>query len=86
MECRPGCGACCVAPSITSPIPGMPGGKPAGVRCIHLAADFRCLLYGACERPGVCDGLRPSPEMCGGTREENLAYLEDLERRTTPGG
>ncbi|HCS2930732.1 TPA: YkgJ family cysteine cluster protein, partial [Shigella flexneri] len=24
MECRPGCGACCTAPSISSPIPGMP--------------------------------------------------------------
>ncbi|EOS9504771.1 YkgJ family cysteine cluster protein, partial [Shigella flexneri] len=23
MECRPGCGACCTAPSISSPIPGM---------------------------------------------------------------
>ncbi|NYZ53719.1 YkgJ family cysteine cluster protein, partial [Escherichia coli] len=29
MECRPGCGACCTAPSISSPIPGMPDGKPA---------------------------------------------------------
>ena len=28
--CRPGCGACCIAPSITSPIPGMPDGKPVG--------------------------------------------------------
>jgi hypothetical protein len=27
--CRPGCGACCIAPSITSPIPGMPDGKPS---------------------------------------------------------
>ncbi|MGU7695722.1 YkgJ family cysteine cluster protein, partial [Escherichia coli] len=29
MECRPDCGACCTAPSISSPIPGMPDGKPA---------------------------------------------------------
>lgn len=27
FECRPGCGACCIAPSISSPIPGMPEGK-----------------------------------------------------------
>jgi hypothetical protein len=27
MDCRPQCGACCVAPSISSPIPGMPHGK-----------------------------------------------------------
>ncbi|MDD8045446.1 MAG: YkgJ family cysteine cluster protein, partial [Verrucomicrobiota bacterium] len=32
MECRPGCGACCTVVSISSPIPGMPQGKPAGVR------------------------------------------------------
>ncbi|MBV6674737.1 YkgJ family cysteine cluster protein, partial [Klebsiella pneumoniae] len=24
MECRTDCGACCIAPSISSPIPGMP--------------------------------------------------------------
>ncbi|MDW3636530.1 YkgJ family cysteine cluster protein, partial [Vibrio sp. Vb0667] len=24
MDCRLGCGACCIAPSISSPIPGMP--------------------------------------------------------------
>ncbi|HNV09555.1 MAG TPA: YkgJ family cysteine cluster protein, partial [Dokdonella sp.] len=29
MSCRSGCGACCIAPSISSPIPGMPNGKPA---------------------------------------------------------
>ena len=29
-----GCGACCIAPSISSAIPGMPDGKPAGVRCV----------------------------------------------------
>ncbi|MCC6439509.1 MAG: YkgJ family cysteine cluster protein, partial [Rhodanobacteraceae bacterium] len=26
MSCRSGCGACCIAPSISSPIPGMPNG------------------------------------------------------------
>ncbi|MDP1999098.1 MAG: hypothetical protein Q8K22_05840 [Rhodoferax sp.] len=24
MKYRPGCGACCIAPSISGPIPGMP--------------------------------------------------------------
>ncbi|MCR3872443.1 YkgJ family cysteine cluster protein, partial [Pseudomonas aeruginosa] len=28
MQCRAGCGACCIAPSISSPLPGMPAGKP----------------------------------------------------------
>jgi Fe-S-cluster containining protein len=30
MDCRIGCGACCIAPSISSPIPGMPNGKLLG--------------------------------------------------------
>jgi Fe-S-cluster containining protein len=27
LACRSGCGACCIAPSISSAIPGMPQGK-----------------------------------------------------------
>jgi hypothetical protein len=84
MECRVGCGACCIALSISSPIPGMPHGKPAGVRCVQLTSDNRCLLFGRPERPLVCIGLRPSPEMCGDSAEEALAYLEELERLTAP--
>ncbi|MFC0402948.1 YkgJ family cysteine cluster protein [Paraburkholderia rhizosphaerae] len=49
--CRPGCGACCIAPSISSPIPGMPDGKPAGVRCVQLGDDLRCAIFGKPERP-----------------------------------
>ncbi len=85
MPCRPGCGACCVAMSISSPIPGLPQGKPAGVPCPHLAPDKRCLLYGRPERPAVCSALRPSREMCGDTPEEAMAYIAELERLTRPG-
>jgi uncharacterized protein len=84
MECRPGCGACCVGLSISSPIPGMPDGKPAGVRCVQLTDDNLCGLFGSAERPTVCVRLRPNPEMCGGSAEEALAYLERLERETRP--
>lgn len=84
MECRAGCGACCIAISISSPLPGMPGGKPAGVRCPHLTEENRCRLYGRPERPAVCSALRPSEEMCGHSTEEALAYLTFLERATTP--
>lgn len=84
MDCRIGCGACCIALSISSPIPGMPGGKPAGVRCVQLSADNRCLLFGQPERPEVCVRLRPEQEMCGETAEEALAYLAFLERATAP--
>jgi hypothetical protein len=85
MDCRVGCGACCIAPSISSPIPGMPEGKPAGVRCVQLTGDNRCLLFGRPERPAVCVRLRPTEEMCGKSREEALVYLGWLERATAPG-
>lgn len=82
MDCRIGCGACCIALSISSPIPGMPNGKPAGVRCIHLTEDNRCSIYE--QRPEVCRRLKPSREMCGETTEEAMRYLTELERLTQP--
>lgn len=82
--CRSACGACCIAPSISTPIPGMPLGKPAGVRCVQLTDDLRCALFGRPERPDVCTRLRPAPEMCGDSREQALAWLERLERSTAP--
>ena len=84
MKCRPGCGACCIAPSISSPIPGMPNGKPSGVRCIQLTPDNKCMLFGRPERPKVCIGLQPSEEQCGKTADEAMQYLLDLEKETTP--
>ena len=82
MSCRPGCGACCIAPSISSAIPGMPAGKPAGVRCCQLTTDDRCQLFGQPERPAVCVSLRPSVEMCGQDRADALAHLARLEQQT----
>lgn len=82
MNCRAGCGACCIAPSISSAIPGMPQGKPAGVPCVQLRADFTCALFGDPRRPAVCTSLRPETSMCGETREFALHTLEQLERQT----
>jgi uncharacterized protein len=84
MDCRVGCGACCIALSISSPIPGMPNGKPAGARCVQLTDDNRCKIYGQPERPDVCNRLRPNVEMCGQNAGEALAYLTELERLTQP--
>ncbi|MCU6434663.1 YkgJ family cysteine cluster protein [Undibacterium sp. Jales W-56] len=85
MNCRDNCGACCIAPSISSPIPGMPNGKPAGVRCIQLAEDHRCMIFGQAERPACCGGLQPSLEMCGETREQAMLWIDELERVTAVG-
>lgn len=84
MECRGGCAACCIAPSISSPIPGMPGGKPAGVRCVQLTEDNRCLLFGSDLRPSVCASLRPSLEMCGAGADEAMQRLAEWEQATRP--
>jgi Fe-S-cluster containining protein len=84
--CRAGCGACCIALSISSPIPGMPDGKSAGVRCIQLTADNRCAIFGQPERPVVCARLRPEPAMCGESAAEAIANIAALEAATRPGG
>jgi hypothetical protein len=78
MNCRPGCGACCIAPSITSL------DKPAGQACAHLTADFRCSIFTSAQRPACCAGLQPAEEMCGGHRDAALAWLAELEVATTP--
>lgn len=83
MRCRPGCAACCIAPSISSAIPGMERGKPAGVRCIQLDDEDRCRLFGDPRRPVVCGSLAASEEMCGDRREFAMTFLDRLERLTT---
>lgn len=84
FSCRSGCGACCIAPSITSPIPGMPQGKPAGVRCVQLDAAGLCLIFGQPERPAFCGSLRAAPDMCGSNSEEALRLLGAMENATAP--
>lgn len=82
MDCRPGCGACCIAPSISSPIPGMPFGKPAGVRCIHLSEANLCRLFGNEARPAVCSAFQADAVVCGESREEAIRLLGWLEQAT----
>lgn len=84
MNCRSACGACCVAPSITSPIPGMPRGKPAGIPCVQLLPDMRCAIFGRPERPAFCVSLRPMEDMCGNDAGEAMAGLTKLELATRP--
>ena len=84
MKCREGCGACCIAPSINSPLPGMPYGKPAGSRCAQLSDEYRCNVFGYYNRPAFCLGIQSSPEMCGVSREHALKWLTKLELATRP--
>lgn len=82
MKCRAGCGACCIAPSISSPLPGMPKGKPANQRCLHLDADNRCQLFGSPRRPAVCAKFQAEPDICGDSRQQALELIAWLELQT----
>ncbi|MFC3854167.1 YkgJ family cysteine cluster protein [Salinispirillum marinum] len=84
MQCRPTCGACCIAPTISSPIPGMPEGKPAGVRCVQLLPDLRCALFGSPERPAVCSKFAADPSVCGTSASDALLILTEWEQATAP--
>jgi uncharacterized protein len=87
--CRPACGACCIVPSISTPIlqpdGSAPRPKPAHTPCPQLDSDLRCRLFGLPERPAVCVSLSPSLEMCGACRDDALNYLSHLERLTGNG-
>lgn len=82
MECRLGCGACCIAPSITTPIPGMPQGKPAGIRCVQLSDENLCRLFGKPERPAVCHQFKADSSICGPDSATAIQIINELEQLT----
>ena len=84
MECRAECGACCIAISIHQPFYAMPKGKPAGISCVHLSPDMRCILFGDARRPDLCDAFEAEREFCGYNREQALVRLVQLERQSLP--
>jgi hypothetical protein len=84
MQCRSGCGACCIAASINNPLPGMPGGKPAGTACVNLdPMSYRCRIWGTDDYPAVCRDFRPEPAVCGVNRGQALQLIALLEDQTT---
>ena len=82
MECRLGCGACCIAPSISSAIPKMPNGKLAGERCIQLDENNLCRLFGQANRPAVCASFQAERVICGENNSQALQILNELELHT----
>jgi hypothetical protein len=60
-------------------MPGLPQGKRAGQRCLHLSADLRCSLFGDPRRPWVCAAFQPEPQICGDSPEQALRILNALE-------
>ena len=84
MECRKGCGACCIAPSISSPLPGLPFGKMRGDRCLHLNDMLQCLLIDDERRPDACSRFSADEACCGSNRFEALQILRRLESDSSP--
>jgi len=82
MDCRPQCGASCIAPAIRQSFLGMPQGKPAGEACLHLLDNAQCALYGDPRRPLICEQFKPEPAVCGESRVEALLLMSALEQET----
>jgi hypothetical protein len=76
IECTK-CGACCVAPDISSL------GKPLGVRCPHLTPDNLCAVYE--NRPQICRDYQADwlcERIAAETLDERVAkYLDVFELR-----
>lgn len=83
-ECRAGCAACCTVISISSPLPGMPNGKPAGVRCVNLDDSNNCTIHNTNQYPAICRSFPADLEMCGLNNAHAYRYIEELERKTRP--
>jgi Fe-S-cluster containining protein len=81
MECRTGCAVCCIYISISSPIPGMLSGKPAGIRCVQLTDDLKCAIFNDPSRPEVCSGFKPDLLFCGNTAEDAKKTAQWLMRK-----
>jgi hypothetical protein len=64
----------------------MPDGKPAGVRCAHLADDMSCRLFGDSRRPLLCHEFAAERALCGDNRAEALQRLQMLEVSSAPDG
>jgi hypothetical protein len=57
----------------------MPNGKPAGMACIHLTADFACALFGRPERPLFCVQFKAEVLFCGESRAQALELIAAVE-------
>lgn len=62
----------------------MPAGKPAGIRCVNLDAEDRCIIHGRADYPDVCRNFKASEEMCGNGDDQAREYLTALEALTKP--
>ena len=83
LLCHNNCAACCSVISISSPLPSMPFGKPAGIRCVNLDDENLCKIYEATNYPIVCKNFKMNYETCGKSAEQAIYNLGMLERLTS---
>jgi hypothetical protein len=84
MECRKGCGACCIYISISSPLPNHPNGKPPGKMCHNLKSDLSCSLWETDQMPEICKKFKADPELCGSNFIDAKNRIKKLEELTNP--
>ena len=85
ITCRPNCGACCIVPSISSAIPGMPVGKSAFTTCVNLDQRTRtCTIWMSTVYPDVCREFTPDDLYCGDSKESAFCLLTEAEQLTAP--
>jgi Fe-S-cluster containining protein len=84
MQCRIGCGACCIEASLNLPFWGMPQGKKAGERCVHLSEQRLCLIFDDPRRPQACRQFQAELSICGESFAQASANLALLELATQP--
>lgn len=78
MNCRIGCGACCIFLDISSSIPNHPNGKPFGIRCKNLDDNNNCTIHGTKDYPKTCKGFQAEKEFCGDSFEEAKSIFTNL--------
>lgn len=84
LECHKNCGACCIVISISSPLPNMPEGKPAGIRCKNLDENNLCTIHDKSFYPEVCKNFKMNYETCGDNPEFAFRNLSEIEKITKP--
>ena len=80
MDCRLGCGACCIFIDISSSIPNHPNGKPSGVRCKNMNEHNVCNIHNSDEYPQVCKNYKADIVFCGDSFEESKKILIELNK------
>ncbi|HEY9187575.1 MAG TPA: YkgJ family cysteine cluster protein [Ignavibacteria bacterium] len=84
MECHKNCAACCIVISISTPLPNMPEGKPAGIRCVNLDENNLCTIHDKPNYPDVCRNFKMTSDTCGNNADYAFKHLHEIELLTTP--